>query len=93
MPGRSPPSVSPRRVYSAEINPWLVSVERDFWRPILQQAIDIGEVRADRDVDEMIDWILFQQFALGTHGESFGLTEPAIRELVSTYIARSLQPL
>lgn len=25
MPGRSPPSVSPRRVYSAEINPWLVT--------------------------------------------------------------------
>jgi len=45
------------------------------------------------DVDEMIDWILFQQFALGTHGESVGLTEPAIRGLVSTYIARSLQPL
>jgi len=41
----------------------------------------------------MIDWILFQQLALGTHGESFGLTEPAIRELIGTYLARSLQPL
>jgi hypothetical protein len=29
----------------------------------------------------MIDWILFQSLALGTHGESFGLNEPAIREL------------
>ena len=89
-------------IAGGEATPWIAeivvherfrSVERDFWRPILRRAIDVGEVRADCDVDEMIDWILLQQFALGTHGESFGLTARAIRELVSTYIARSLQPL
>lgn len=89
-------------VAGGEATPWIAeitvherfrSVEQDFWRPILQEAIDLGEVRADRDVDEMIDWIVFQQFALGTHGESLGLTERDIREWVNTYVVRSLQPL
>ena len=66
-------------------------VEREFWRPILQEAVDLGEVRADRDVDEMIDWIVFQQFTLGTFGESLGLTERDIRERITVYVGRSLQ--
>jgi AcrR family transcriptional regulator len=68
------------------------AVEQDFWRPILQEAVDLGEVRADRDIDEMIDWIVFQQFTLGTFGEALGLTERDIRERIVTYVARSLQP-
>jgi AcrR family transcriptional regulator len=68
-------------------------VEREFWRPILQEAIDLGEVRADRGVDEMIDWIVFQQFTLGTFGESLGLTERDIRARITVYLGRSLQPL
>ena len=89
-------------IAGGEATPWIAEivvherfrrVERDFWRPIVQEAIDLGEVRADRDVDEMIDWIVFQQFVLGTHGESLGLTERDIRQQISTYVARSLQPL
>ena len=47
-------------IAGGEATPWIAeivvherfrSVERDFWRPILRQAIDVGEVRADRDVD------------------------------------------
>ena len=68
------------------------AVERDFWRPILQQAVDLGEVRADRDIDDMIDWIVFQQFTLATFAESLGLTEEHIRDRIGVYVGRSLQP-
>ena len=68
------------------------AVEQDFWRPILQEAVDLGEVRADRDIDDMIDWIVFQQFTLATFAESLGLTERDIRERIAIYVGRSLQP-
>jgi AcrR family transcriptional regulator len=67
-------------------------VEQAFWRPVLQEAVERGEVRADRDIDEMIDWIVFQQFTLGAFAEPLGLTEPDIRERMTAYVGRSLQP-
>jgi AcrR family transcriptional regulator len=68
------------------------AVEQDFWRPILQESIDLGQVRADRDVDDMIDWIVFQQFTLGTFAEALHLSEADIRERITAYVGRSLQP-
>jgi AcrR family transcriptional regulator len=67
------------------------AVEQDFWRPILEEAIDLGEVRADRDIDEMIDWIVFQQFTLGVFAAALRLTERDIRERIIIYVGRSLQ--
>jgi AcrR family transcriptional regulator len=68
------------------------AVEQAFWRPILEEAIDLGEVRADRDVEEMIDWIVFQQFTLGIFAASLRLTERDIRERIAVYVGRSLEP-
>jgi AcrR family transcriptional regulator len=87
-------------IASGEVVEWIAelsvherfrAVEQDFWRPILQEAVDLGEVRADRDIDEMIDWIVFQQFTLGAFAESLGLTEHDIRERIAIYVGRSLQ--
>ena len=68
------------------------AVEQAFWRPVLQEAIDFGEVRADRPVDDLIDWIVFQQFTLATFADALGLTEPQIRDRITVYLGRSLQP-
>jgi len=69
------------------------AVERGFWRPTIQQAIDADELRDDRDIDEIIDWIIFQQFALATHGEALGLSQADIRQRLHTYLAAALRPV
>jgi len=40
----------------------------------------------------MIDWIVFQQFTLGTFADALHMTERVIRDRIATYVIRSLQP-
>jgi AcrR family transcriptional regulator len=66
------------------------TIERDFWTPLLTRAQDTGELRTDRPLDEIIDWIVFHQFTHAAHAPELGLTDSEIRTRTRTYLAAAL---
>lgn len=64
---------------------------REFWTPLLTDAQEHHGLRTDRSVDEMIQWIMFNQFALVATGAGFGLDDAGIRDWMSAYVVPSLR--
>lgn len=64
---------------------------RDFWTPLLTEAQLHHGLRTDRSVDEMIQWIMFNQFAMVASGAGFGLDDAGIRDWMFAYVLPSLR--
>jgi len=69
----------------------LREIEREFWTPLLTQAVADGALRRDRDLDELIEFLVFTQFSLVAHHEAFDLSEQKIREWLAAYLTSALR--
>jgi AcrR family transcriptional regulator len=81
----------------AQLTPMFLESERvlrivtDFWTPLLTEAQEHHGLRTDRSILELVQWIMFTQWALVAHGTGFGLDDDGIREWMSAYLVRSLR--
>ena len=71
----------------------VMGLQRELWYPMLEAARARGELRADRDFDDVIRWITFLEFSLLTSGPVFGfVTEADCRDALSGYLVPALRP-
>jgi AcrR family transcriptional regulator len=71
----------------------VMGLQRELWYPLLEAARDRGELRADRDFDDVIRWITFLEFSLISNGEAFGYsTDDECRGVLSAYLVPALAP-
>ena len=71
----------------------VMGLQRELWYPLLEAARDRGELRADRDFDDVIRWITFLEFSLISNGEAFGYASDAeCRDVLSAYLVSALRP-
>lgn len=69
----------------------VLEIITEFWTPLLNDAREHHGMRTDRSVDELIQWIMFNQFALVSNGAGFGLDDPGIRDWMFTFLIPSLR--
>jgi AcrR family transcriptional regulator len=69
----------------------LRAIERDFWTPLLTEALSDGALRRDRELDGLIEFLVFTQFSLVAHHEAFDLSEQKIREWLAAYLTSALR--
>jgi AcrR family transcriptional regulator len=71
----------------------VMGLQRELWYPLLEAARDRGELRSDRDFDDVIRWITFLEFSLISNGEAFGYASDAdCRDVLSAYLVSALRP-
>jgi AcrR family transcriptional regulator len=71
----------------------VMGLQRELWYPLLEAARDRGELRTDRDFDDLIRWITFLEFSLITSGEVFGFAgEGDFRDALAAYLVPALRP-
>jgi len=58
---------------------------------LLTDAQEHHGLRTDRSIDEMVQWIMFTQFALVANGTGFGLDDDGIRDWMFTYMIGALR--
>lgn len=81
----------------AQLTPMFLESERvlaiviGFWTPLLADAQEHHGLRTDRPMEELIQWIMFSQFALVASGAGFGLDDAGIRDWASTYVIGALR--
>ena len=68
----------------------LRGIERDFWTPLLTEALADGALRRDRDLDGLIEFLVFTQFSLVAHHDAFDLSEQKIRDWLAAYLTSAL---
>jgi len=66
-------------------------IQRDFWGPLLTAAHEAGVLRDDRPREELMQWIVLQQFALAIHGASFGIEDGDLRDRLRAYLLPALR--
>ena len=69
----------------------VLEIVTDFWTPLLTEAQEQHGLRTDRSIDEMVQWIMFNQFALVSTGAGFGLDDDGIRDWMFAYLVPSLK--
>jgi hypothetical protein len=69
-----------------------MGLQRELWYPLLEAARERGELRTDRDFDDIIRWITFLEFSMITSGEVFGFSGEDCREALTAYLLPSLRP-
>ena len=70
----------------------VMGLQRELWYPLLEAARHRGELRTDRDFDDLIRWITFLEFSLITSGEVFGYAaEGDCRDVLAAYLVPSLR--
>jgi AcrR family transcriptional regulator len=69
----------------------VLEIVTEFWSPLLIDAQEHHGLRTDRSVDEMVQWIMFNQFALVATGAGFGLDDAGIRDWMFAYVIPSLR--
>lgn len=71
----------------------VMGLQRELWYPLLEAARDRGELRTDRDFDDIIRWITFLEFSLISNGVAFGYAgDAACRDVLSAYLVAALHP-
>jgi len=71
----------------------VMGLQRELWYPLLEAARDRGELRTDRDFDDIIRWITFLEFSLISSGEAFGYaTDDECRDVLTAYLVPALAP-
>lgn len=67
-----------------------VTLTTELWAPILRQAQDDGEVRAELDVTDFCTWLTFIELVLLSRLARPSVTDDDRRALVRTYVAPAL---
>lgn len=81
----------------AQLTPMFLESERvlgiltEFWSPLLIDAQENYGLRTDRPVDELIQWIMFTQFAMVASGPGFGLDDAGMRDWAATFVVGALR--
>ena len=71
----------------------VMGLQRELWYPMLEAARARGELRTDRDFDDVIRWITFLEFSLLTSGSVFGFVSDAERrDALAAYLVPALRP-
>ena len=71
----------------------VMGLQRELWYPMLEAARSRGELRTDRDFDDVIRWITFLEFSLLTSGAVFGFaTDAERRDALAAYLVPALRP-
>ena len=71
----------------------VMGLQRELWYPMLEAARARGELRTDRDFDDVIRWITFLEFSLITSGPVFGFaTDAERRDALAAYLVPALRP-
>jgi len=71
----------------------VMGLQRELWYPMLEAARGRGELRADRDFDDIIRWITFLEFSLISNGDAFGYaTDDECRDVLTAYLVTALAP-
>ena len=71
----------------------VMGLQRELWYPMLEAARARGELRTDRDFDDVIRWITFLEFSLLTSGAVFGFaTDAERRDALAAYLVPALRP-
>jgi AcrR family transcriptional regulator len=71
----------------------VMGLQRELWYPLLEAARARGELRTDREFDDIIRWITFLEFSLISNGEVFGYaTDDECRDVLSAYLVPALAP-
>jgi len=71
----------------------VMGLQRELWYPMLEAARARGELRTDRDFDDVIRWITFLEFSLITSGAVFGFaTDADCRDALAAYLVPALRP-
>ncbi|MGH7806312.1 MAG: TetR/AcrR family transcriptional regulator, partial [Candidatus Binatia bacterium] len=69
-----------------------MGLQRELWYPLLESARERGELRTDRDFDDIIRWITVLEFSMITSGDSFDFNDEAeIREQLAAYLVPALR--
>jgi AcrR family transcriptional regulator len=72
----------------------VMGLQRELWYPMLEAARARGELRRDRDFDDVIRWITFLEFSLLTSGAVFGFgTDAERRDALAAYLVPALRPV
>ena len=71
--------------------PRMWEVQRRFWLPLLRHARDHHGLRTDRELDDIMEWIVFTQFSLATAGVAFGMSRELMRERIDAYLIPGLR--
>ena len=70
----------------------VMGLQRELWYPMLEAARARGELRTDRDFDDVIRWITFLEFSLLTSGAVFGYASDGDRrDALVAYLVPALQ--
>lgn len=81
----------------AQLVPMFLESERvlqivtEFWTPLLTEAQEQHGLRTDRSIEAMVQWIMFNQFALVASGTGFGLDDDGIKDWMFAYLVPSLR--
>src|SRR5579884_107487 len=70
----------------------VMGLQRELWYPLLEAARDRGELRTDRDFDDVIRWITFLEFSLISSGDVFGYAADECRDVLAAYLVPALRP-
>lgn len=71
----------------------VMGLQRELWYPLLEAARDRGELRTDRDFDDVIRWITFLEFSLISNGDVFGYAaDDECRDVLAAYLVPALRP-
>lgn len=62
----------------------------ELWGPILREAQEAGEVRADLDVDRFCAWLTFVELILVGRIERLGAEDPSHRRLMERFVVPAL---
>ncbi|NED66978.1 TetR/AcrR family transcriptional regulator, partial [Streptomyces sp. SID10244] len=64
----------------------------EMWAPIIDQAIERGEIRHDLDRDKIAEWIALVQFILVGRLDFDRPDDPAHREMLKTFVLPAFLP-
>jgi AcrR family transcriptional regulator len=71
----------------------VMGLQRELWYPLLEAARERGELRSDRDFDDIIRFVTFLEFSLISNGEAFAYAGDAeCRDVLSAYLVPALRP-
>lgn len=65
---------------------------RDMWAPLLEQAKERGELRADLDIDAACEWLALVQFMLVGRLDFSTPRDPTHRHLLTSYLLPAFGP-
>ena len=70
----------------------VMGLQQELWYPLLEAARNRGELRGDRDFDDIIRWLTFLEFSLISSGDVFGYaTDDECRDVLCAYLLPALR--